>query len=112
MLLAIYRPTLSLDDQHTLSCMHQYEKSGYSMVSSFVWGEAALKNLADKNQIKTNLFEISKLDQILNSIDDRMMSKSILFYPVTRRLRVRLFFAIYGIQSTFKIYLVNRAKSL
>jgi hypothetical protein len=80
MLLSIYNPTLSKNDQHTLACMYTYEKQGYSMKSAFIWGEAALK------------LQTSKFDQVMSLLNDRMMMKSILFYPVTRRLRVSLFF--------------------
>ena len=88
MLLSIYNPTLSKDDQHTLACMHTYEKQGYSMRSAFVWGEAALKLYSATADAKSVLLQASKLEQVMNLLDDRMMLKSILFYPVTRRLRV------------------------
>ncbi|CAF0988647.1 unnamed protein product [Adineta ricciae] len=87
MLLSIYNPTLSKNDQHTLACMHTYEKQGYSMQSAFVWGEAALKLYSAATDAKSVLLQASKLEQVMNLLDDRMMLKSILFYPVTRRLR-------------------------
>ncbi len=86
MLLSIYNPTLSKNDQHTLACMYTYEKQGYSMKSAFIWGEAALKLYSTKNI----LLQTSKLEQVMSLLNDRMMMKSILFYPVTRRLRVSL----------------------
>ncbi len=88
MLLSIYNPTLSKNDQHTLACMYTYEKQGYTMKSGFIWGEAALKLPSTKNI----LLQTSKFDQVMSLLNDRMMMKSILFYPVTRRLRVSLFF--------------------
>jgi len=88
MLLSIYNPTLSKNDQHTLACMYTYEKCGYSMKSAFVWGEAALKLYSTTTDAKSVLLQASKLEQVMNLLDDRMMMKSILFYPVTRRLRV------------------------
>ena len=89
MLLSIYHPTLSKTNQHTLACLYTYEKYGYSMKSAFVWGDAALKLYSTTTDPKYVLFQTSKLDQIMNLLDDKMMMKSILFYPVTRRLRVR-----------------------
>ncbi|CAF5180801.1 unnamed protein product [Rotaria magnacalcarata] len=88
MLLSIYNPTLSKNDQHTLACMYTYEKHGYSMKSAFVWGEAALKLYSTTTDVKSVLSQASKLDQVMNLLDDKMMMKSILSYPVTRRLRV------------------------
>jgi hypothetical protein len=85
MLLSIYNPTLSKNDQHTLACMYTYEKQGFSMRSAFVWGEAALKLYTDTTSI---LLQASKLEQVMSLLNDRMMKKSIEFYPVTRRLRV------------------------
>lgn len=90
MLLSIYNPTLSIHDQHILSCMYNYEKHGYSMKSAFVWGEAALKLYSTTTDAKNILLEVSKLEQVMNLLDDKMMMKSILFYPVTRRLRVSI----------------------
>ncbi|CAF4347070.1 unnamed protein product, partial [Adineta steineri] len=87
MLLSIYNPTLSKTNQHTLACMYTYEKHGYSMKSAFVWGEAALKLYSTTTDAKNVLLQASKLEQIMSLLDDRMMMKSILFYPVTRRLR-------------------------
>ncbi|CAM4797005.1 unnamed protein product [Rotaria magnacalcarata] len=87
MLLSIYNPTLSKNDQHTLACMYTYEKHGYSMKSAFVWGEAALKLYSTTTDVKSVLSQASKLDQVMNLLDDKMMMKSILSYPVTRRLR-------------------------
>jgi hypothetical protein len=87
MLLSIYNPTLSKNDQHTLSCMYTYEKQGYSMKSAFVWGEAALKLYSTTTDAKNILLQASKLEQVMSLLDDRMMMKSISFYPVTRRLR-------------------------
>jgi len=89
MLLSIYNPTLSKNNQHTLACMYTYEKHGYSMKSAFVWGEAALKFYSTTTDTKNILLQASKLEQVMSLLDDRMMMKSILFYPVTRRLRVR-----------------------
>ncbi|CAF2111935.1 unnamed protein product, partial [Rotaria magnacalcarata] len=37
--------------------------------------------------VKSVLSKASKLDQVMNLLDDKMMMKSILSYPVTRRLR-------------------------
>ena len=90
MLLSIYNPTLSINDQHTLACMYTYEKQGYSMKSTFVWGEAALKFYSRTKDTKSILLQESKLEQVMNLLDDKMMMKSISFYPVTRRLRVSL----------------------
>ena len=87
MLLAISHPTLSEHDQHILSCMYQYEKAGYSMQSAFVWGRAAWKHYSTTDS-KTVLFHTSKLEQVMDLLDERIMSRSIRFYPVTRRLRV------------------------
>ncbi|CAF3637003.1 unnamed protein product [Rotaria socialis] len=87
MLLSIYNPTLSKNDQHTLACMYTYEKHGYSMKSAFVWGEAALKLYSTTTDAKSVLLQTSKLDQVMSLLDDKMMMKSILSYPVTRRLR-------------------------
>jgi len=86
MLLSIYNPTLSKNNQHTLACMYTYEKQGYSMKSAFIWGETALKLYSTTNI----LLQTSKLEQVMSLLNDRMMMKSILFYPVTRRLRVSL----------------------
>jgi hypothetical protein len=90
MLLSSYHPTLSKNDQHTLACMYAYEKQGYSMKSAFVWGEAALKFYSTTANTKGVLLQASKLEQVMSLLDVRMMMKSILFYPVTRRLRVGL----------------------
>ncbi|UJR08114.1 hypothetical protein I4U23_012391 [Adineta vaga] len=87
MLLSIYNPTLSKNDQHTLACMYTYEKHGYSMKSAFVWGEAALKLYSSTTDAKSVLLQASKLEQVMSLLDERMLMKSILFYPVTRRLR-------------------------
>ncbi|CAF3960709.1 unnamed protein product, partial [Rotaria sordida] len=87
MLLSIYNPTLSNNDQHTLACMYTYEKYGCSMKSAFIWGEAALKLYSTAIDTKNILLQTSKLEQIMNLLDDKMMIKSILFYPVKRRLR-------------------------
>ncbi|CAF1172950.1 unnamed protein product [Rotaria sordida] len=87
MLLSIYNPTLSNNDQHTLACMYTYEKYGCSMKSAFIWGEAALKLYSTTIDTKNILLQTSKLEQIMNLLDDKMMIKSILFYPVKRRLR-------------------------
>jgi hypothetical protein len=65
--------------------MYTYEKQGFSMRSAFVWGEAALKLYTDTTSI---LLQASKLQQVMSLLNDRMMKKSIEFYPVTRRLRV------------------------
>ena len=92
MLLSIYHPTLSNNDQHTLECMHAYEKQGFSMKSAFVWGEAALELYSTTMEVKSVLLQASKLEQVMRLLDERMMSKSIAFYPVTRRLRVRFHF--------------------
>jgi hypothetical protein len=88
MLLSTYNPTLSKNDQHTLACMYAYEKQGYSMKSAFVWGDAALKLYSTTTNTKNVLLQASKLEQVMSLLDVRMMMKSILFYPVTRRLRV------------------------
>ncbi|CAF4048709.1 unnamed protein product, partial [Rotaria sp. Silwood1] len=88
MLLSIYNPTLSKNNQHTLACMYTYEKYGYSMKSAFIWGEAALKLYSTTTDTKNILLQTSKLEQIMNLLDDKMMIKSILFYPVKRRLRI------------------------
>ena len=90
MLLSTYSATLSKSDQHTLACMYAYEKSGYSMRWASVWGDAALKSHSATKETKSVLFEASQLEQVMNLLDDRMMMKSILAYPVTRRLRVSL----------------------
>ncbi|CAF3417994.1 unnamed protein product [Rotaria sp. Silwood2] len=87
MLLSIYNPTLSKNDQHTLACMYTYEKYGYPMKSAFVWGEAALKLYSTTTDAKNILLQASKLEQIMSLLNDKMMMKSILFYPVKRRLR-------------------------
>ncbi|CAF4179621.1 unnamed protein product, partial [Rotaria magnacalcarata] len=71
----------------TLACMYTYEKHGYSMKSAFVWGEAALKLYSTTTDVKSVLSKASKLDQVMNLLDDKMMMKSILSYPVARRLR-------------------------
>lgn len=92
MLLSIYHPTLSKNDQHTLACMYTYEKQGYTMKSAFIWGETALKFYSTTTDTKNILLQASKLEQIMNLLDDRMMKKSILLYPVTRRLRVSIFY--------------------
>lgn len=92
MLLSIYSPTLSKNDQHTLACMYTYEKRGYSMKSAFVWGEAALKLYSTTTDTKSILLQASKLEQVMNLLDDKMMMKSILCYPVKRRLRVSIKF--------------------
>ena len=91
MLLSIYHPTLSNNDQHTLACMYAYEKQGFSMKSAFVWGEAALELYGKIMESKNVLFQASKLEQVMRLLDERRMSKSIAFYPVTRRLRVCTF---------------------
>ncbi|CAF2861111.1 unnamed protein product [Rotaria sp. Silwood2] len=87
MLLSIYNPTLSKNDQHTLTCMYTYKKHGYSMKSAFVWGESALKLYITATDANNILLQASKLEQIINLLDDKMMMRSILFYPVQRRLR-------------------------
>ena len=61
LLLEFYKPNLSLSSQHTLACLHQYEKSGYSSLN------------------------LQKLD--LNLLDFKKMMISIDFFPVNRRLR-------------------------
>ncbi|CAF4035038.1 unnamed protein product, partial [Rotaria sp. Silwood2] len=81
MLLSIYNPTLSKNDQHTLACMYTYEKYGYPMKSAFVWGEAALKLYSTTTDAKNILLQASKLEQIMSLLNDKMMMKSILFYP-------------------------------
>jgi hypothetical protein len=83
MLLAIYRATLSNNDQHTLTCIFQYEQAGHSMRSALIWGDTAMKS-----SIKHALWQTSPIEQVLNLLDDRMVLKSIQYYPVTRRLRV------------------------
>jgi hypothetical protein len=88
MLLSIYNPTLSKNDQHTLACMYTYEKQGFSMRSAFVWGEAALQLYSTTTDTKNVLLQASKLEQVMSLLNDRVMKKSIEFYPVTRRLRV------------------------
>jgi hypothetical protein len=111
MLLSIYNPTLSTNDQHTLACMHTYEKHGYSMKSAFVWGEAALKLYSTTTDAKNILLQASKLEQVMRLLDDRMMMKSILFYPVTRRLRVCLDY--YFRTKNFTLFFLDyRTKSL
>lgn len=89
MLLSTYHPTLSKNDQHTLACMYAYEKQGFLMQSAFVWGEAALKLYSTNTESRSVLFQTSKLEQVMSLLDERKMSKSVTFYPVTRRLRVR-----------------------
>lgn len=76
MLLSIYSPTLSENNQHILACMHQYEKCGVSLMkSTFIWGQI-------ENNQERQFETISKL------LDEKLMKKSIQFFPVTRRLRV------------------------
>ena len=94
MLLSIYHPTLSNNDQHTLSCIYQYEKAGYSMRSTFIWGEAALNFFSSTNT--ATIFQAAKLEPVINLLEERMMRQSILSYPVTRRLRVRFFFVFFS----------------
>ena len=60
-LLELYKPNLSLNSQHTLACLYQYEKSGFSMLN------------------------LQKFE--LNLLDSKKMQLSIDFYPVNRRLR-------------------------
>ena len=50
------------------------------MKSAFVFGEAALKLYSTTTNAKSILL------QVMSLFDDKMMMKSILFYPVTRRL--------------------------
>lgn len=88
MLLAVYHPTLSEHDQHTLACMYHCEKAGHSMHSAFLWREAALEHYSTTTDTKAVLFQTSKLEQVLDLLDERMLSRSILFYLVTRRPRV------------------------
>ena len=58
------------------------------MKSAFILGEAALKLYSTTIDTKNVLLQTSKLEQVMNLLDDKTMMKSILFYPVTRRLRM------------------------
>jgi hypothetical protein len=81
------------------------------MKSAFVWGEAALKLYSTTTDAKNILLQASKLEQVMRLLDDRMMMKSILFYPVTRRLRVCLDY--YFRTKNFTLFFLDyRTKSL
>lgn len=87
-LLGAYGATLSATDQRILMLLHCYEIAGCSMTEfkPYFWGPRAIENHASNKTLGMSLLPENRMEQIIDLLDKPRVYRSILNFPLRRRL--------------------------
>ncbi|CAG2193882.1 URB1 [Mytilus edulis] len=88
-LLGSYMATLSDTDQRLLKLMYLYEKNEcvISEYRPYLWGPKAVEHHSVQKTIGPSLMKKASIDQVIENLDQATLHKSILNFPLRRKLQ-------------------------
>ncbi|XP_076077212.1 nucleolar pre-ribosomal-associated protein 1-like [Mytilus galloprovincialis] len=88
-LLGSYMATLSDTDQRLLKLMYLYEKNEcvISEYRPYLWGPKAVEHHSVQKTIGPSLMKKASIDQVIENLDKAILHKSILNFPLRRKLQ-------------------------
>ncbi|KAM4795619.1 nucleolar pre-ribosomal-associated protein 1 [Rhinophrynus dorsalis] len=109
-LLGAYGATLSVTDQKILLLLQSYEKNNLSLTDFrlLLWGPAAVEHHKTRKSLGKSLWQQPSMAEILTLIDREKMMKTILHFPIHRKLILEaekdVLYEDSGIKDLDKIY--------
>ncbi|CAC5395758.1 URB1 [Mytilus coruscus] len=87
--LGSYMATLSDTDQRLLKMMYLYEKNEcvISEYRPYLWGPKAVEHHSVQKTIGPSLMKKASIDQVIENLDQTMLHKSVLNFPLRRKLQ-------------------------
>ncbi|XP_069141915.1 nucleolar pre-ribosomal-associated protein 1-like [Argopecten irradians] len=99
--LGAYSATLSQTDQKLLRLLHLYENNGVSMKEyrPYLWGSKATEQHTIRKSMGLSLWKQPSTDQVLEYIDQDRLQRSIVKFPLLRKLQPGLLqdLSIFGV---------------